>query len=95
MALTDPDKYGDFIALAITSVETQENALIVNQDQLQEGILPKTSWIRTDKIFTLSSDLVVKRFGIIKQEMMDKTLIQLCEFITHKADKKKRSHSQD
>jgi len=32
----------------------------------KQGEIRKISWIRTDKIYTLSKDIIVKKFGQIK-----------------------------
>jgi len=83
LALTGEDKHGDFIALAITSVKTAENVIHIESNILDHGSLPKPSWIRTDKIFTLSSENLLKSFGKLNQQGMQKVLDQLCEFVGH------------
>ncbi|MEO5369202.1 MAG: type II toxin-antitoxin system PemK/MazF family toxin [Magnetococcus sp. DMHC-1] len=55
LVLTGPDVRGDFIGLAVTSVPTAQCAIEVAADAVVEGILPKRSWLRLDKIFTLNT----------------------------------------
>jgi len=68
LVLTKGDKYGDFICLAITSVETSEHAVSLTETDLSCGSLPKSSWIRFNKIFTLSSESIAKRIGQVKEQ---------------------------
>ena len=62
------DKFGDFICLAITSKETHEQAMRIDDKAIENGLLPKTSFIRYDKIFTLNSLLVKNRIGSLKND---------------------------
>jgi mRNA interferase MazF len=60
LALTAPDRYGDFIALPVTSRPQTEHALPIAATDLTQGSLPAASWIRTNRIVTLNVGLVVK-----------------------------------
>ncbi len=53
LVLTNPDRRGDFMGLSITSVLTEEFAVAIDEESMSDGHLPKTSWIRYDKVFTL------------------------------------------
>ena len=66
LAITMLDSRGDFTALAITSRFTEEYACEIAQDDLLEGDLPKKSWVRVKKVYTLNSGLAVYRFGKLK-----------------------------
>ena len=50
LLLTTPDRYGDFLAMAVTSQAGHPEGIALNQSDLQTGVLPKASWIRTDKV---------------------------------------------
>lgn len=78
LALTLPDKNGDFIALAVTSVETPEYAVKLENLALTAGNLPKPSWVRVDKIFTLSTSSIIKVFGTLKSDVFQMVLDGLC-----------------
>jgi PemK-like protein. len=65
LVLISPDRHGDFIALAVTSVQTDEHAVQIDAGSLTTGTLPKISWIRLDKIFTLSGSNILKVFGTL------------------------------
>lgn len=78
LALTVPDKHGDFIGLAVTSVQTDELAVRIENSDLFQGSLPKASWIRIDKVFTLSQNNIVKAFGLLSPVAMERALDGLC-----------------
>jgi mRNA interferase MazF len=63
LALTEPDRYGDFIAIPVTSRPQSEHGVPLTAADLVHGALPAPSWIRTDRIVTLNSSLVVKSVG--------------------------------
>jgi mRNA interferase MazF len=67
LVLTTPDRYGDFIALPVTSRPQTEHGLPVAAADLMTGSLPAASWIRTDRIVTLNISLVVKTVGRISE----------------------------
>jgi mRNA interferase MazF len=54
LVLRHADYFGDFLAAAITSQPGHEDALPLCQDDFQEGILPKPSYLRTTKLYTLN-----------------------------------------
>lgn len=81
MVLTPPDRHADFIGLAITSVEQQSQALHVGQANLVRGALPKPCWIRFDKVFTLSEISIVKTFGAVSPETVQRVLQGLCSVV--------------
>jgi mRNA interferase MazF len=78
LALTAPDKHGDFIGLAVTSVQIDEDAVCVESGDLRQGSLPKASWIRLDKIFTLSQGNIIRPFGALTPAAMEAVLDGLC-----------------
>ena len=67
LVLTSPDRHGDFICLAVTSVPTVEVAVAIDQKSMEIGHLPMRSWIRCDKIFTLSENIIVKNLWYCMQ----------------------------
>jgi len=79
LMLTAPDGFGDFIGLAITSKGYHANAVTLVQDGLEEGILPKSSWIRTDKVFTLSDSFIVSAVGRVAGKIMEQAVKGLCD----------------
>lgn len=78
MVLTGPDKHGDFIGLAVTSAQTDELAVRIQNPDLLQGSLPKTSWVWVGKIFTLSQNNIVKAFGLLSPIAMERALDGQC-----------------
>lgn len=81
LVLTKVDSRGDFMGLAVTSVLTEKNAIGIDSGNMEDGFLPKKSWIRYDKIFTLNKSTLVKRYGSIKEDVFLKVINGLCEHI--------------
>ena len=81
LVVTKPDRHGDFVCLAITSVSQSEAAIFIQPVDLQEGSLPKPSWIRTEKVFTLSQDIVVRKFGSLGGLVWDRVRSEMCTAI--------------
>jgi mRNA interferase MazF len=81
LVLTAPDHHGDFIALAVTSVPQAETAVPITSVDIVDGTLPKPSWIRVDKVFTLSDQNIIKHIGRIKTECAGKVLKSLCSIV--------------
>jgi mRNA interferase MazF len=55
LALTSADRYGDFIALPVTSRPQAEYGVPLTANDMERGTLPAASWIRTDRVVTLNS----------------------------------------
>jgi mRNA interferase MazF len=66
LVITILDSYGDFTELAITSRFTEQDAYEIVKEDLLKGNLPKASWIRLNKVYTLNSELVIGSFGKLK-----------------------------
>jgi len=54
--------------------------MLVNDD-MEDGCLKADSCVRADKIYTLSQSIVVKRFGKVKSEIVEKTKSKICELM--------------
>ena len=81
MVLTSPDRHADFIGLAVTSVAQPHHAMLVGTTDLLEGTLPEACWIRFDKIFTLSESSIVKTFGAVSPQCLQRVLQGLCSVV--------------
>jgi len=58
----------DVIVAAITSNLTDKKyAVIITNEDLESGNLKVTSYIRGDKIFTISQTIVMNKFGTVKK----------------------------
>ena len=59
----------DVVVAAITSnVHDNPYGIIVKPVDIQEGILKRVSQVRADKIYTLNKQIILKRFGRLKDE---------------------------
>ena len=81
LALTAPDSYGDFIGLPVTSRPRPEHGIAIMQADMTQGSLPAASWIRTDRIVTLSSSLVVKIVGRVSPRVLKEAVKHICVFV--------------
>jgi mRNA interferase MazF len=69
---------GDFLALQITSQSGFANALQLTQDDFVLGLLPKTSYVRPDKLITLNESLVIQRIGCISESAFTRIKQAIC-----------------
>ncbi len=81
LVVTNPDGRGDFMGLAITSVITKDLAVSIDEESMLTGRLPRKSYIRYDKIFTLNNAIIVKTYGSIKQNVLQKVMKNLCDYL--------------
>lgn len=79
LVLADPDGYGDFIAVAVTSRPHHGNAVAVTEQEMHGGRLPVASWVRTDRVITLNSVLVSKVFGSVTNAFVDRVVRGVCK----------------
>ena len=78
LVISAADHFGDFIALAVTSKPGHFEAVALTQLDMREGILPKPSWIQTDKVFTLNNSLIERRVGGVQDTVLESVLRSLC-----------------
>ena len=81
LVVTDPDSRGDFMGLQVTSVPTEEMAIEIDDKCLATGQLAKTSWIRCDKIFTLSDSIIVKAYGSLDEGVLQEVMRKVCNHL--------------
>ena len=80
-----PDAFNDqdIVVAAITSQLTeQQHSLAILQHDCVEGMLPKPSFVKLTKIFTIHSTLIVKRLCAIRQEKLTAVLYELRQFFS-------------
>lgn len=78
LVLHSNEVHQEIICLAVTTKSYHDNAVRLDADGMGTGTIPKASWIRTDKVFTLSQSIVLKQLGIVKPEVLLKTIESLC-----------------
>ena len=78
LLLTAPDAYGDFIAMAVTSQPGHADNIAILPSMMESGTLPKTSFIRTDKVVSLNQSLLVKVVGKVAESLRQQAVRRLC-----------------
>lgn len=81
LVLTRPDHLGDFCALPVTSQGYHKNSIPLAQ-YIEAGKLPKSSWVRTDRIVTLNQGIVIKEFATCTQQLINDAIADLCNYIS-------------
>ncbi len=81
LVLRSCDRFGDFLAAAITSQAGHEDGFIFSGNDLAEGTLPKISWVRVTKLYTLNRDCVVAKFGAFNSEAFAKVQQEMCRAV--------------
>lgn len=81
LALTSADRFGDFVALPVTSRVQKDYAVPIALDDIINGALPAASWIRTNRIVTLNVSLVVKPIARVSENLVVTAARQVCDYI--------------
>ena len=81
LALTAPDAHGDFIALAVTSRPHLAHTIPLAQTDLVQGALPVASYVRTDRIVTLNTSIVIRVFGQVEERVVADVVQRFCAHI--------------
>ena len=79
LVVTPPDRRDDFIGLAVTSVRTDILSVPINESSMASGRLPKPSWVRCDKVFTLRQGDIVGNYGALKENVFSEVRRVMCE----------------
>jgi mRNA interferase MazF len=81
LVIPTPDRHGDFVGLAVTSVPTFESAVPIDDNSMAKGRLPRASWVHCDKIFTLGGNVVVRNYGKLKDDVFLQIVNGLCKYL--------------
>lgn len=81
LALTRPDKQGDFSALPVTSRPHHQRSVPILTTNLVAGSLPVPSWIRTDRVVTLNASLVVNSIAVVAEDVLADAVRRLCDYL--------------
>ncbi len=87
MQLTSLDVFGDFLAVAIISQAGHDDAIQLQDDDIANGQLPKISWIRGTKLFSLNRDSVVVTLGSLRPEAFERIRGEICVMLGCKSGK--------
>ena len=74
--------YDDFVAIPISSKidKLHQDEVIISIDNLQEGMLPKTSKLMIRKTFVVSKQVVLKKYATINQDSYIKYHTIFCNY---------------
>jgi mRNA interferase MazF len=76
----------DIVVVAMTSNPIEvEYSFTITSDDLEKGKLNHPGKVRVDKIYTLSQAIVVKTFGRIRDQVLEKIREELRALIAEKA----------
>lgn len=78
LLLSAHDAFGDVLVAAITSQRGHDDAVLLQDNDLVEGRLPKISWIRATKLFSLNRDTVIVTLGSLKPEAFGRIYMEIC-----------------
>ena len=81
LVITQQDRHGDFICAAVTSVPTAESAVPIDNACMKTGHLPRQSWIRCDKLFTLSISVIVRQYGSLDDNAFSIVRGRICAYL--------------
>jgi len=79
--------YNDFVAIPISSKinKLHKDEVIISNDDLDSGLLPKTSKLMVRKTFVVSKEVVLKRYATITQKSYIKYHKIFCNYFGCKA----------
>lgn len=78
LLLTAPDVFGDFLAAAVTSQPGHDDAISLQDDDITQGRLPKASWVRATRLFSLNQGAVILKLGNLKPEAFERIHAEIC-----------------
>lgn len=76
------DQGRDIVLVAITSQTSAGNAITLRPEDCIDGELPKESFVKVAKIFTMHSTLVLKRLCALRPEKLEDVLRELRGFFS-------------
>ena len=79
LVVAHADAQGDFIAVPVTSQPGNDHTVDLDTPGLREGKMPKPSWIKADKPYTLHRSLILKRFGAVRQDILTRVQEKLAQ----------------
>lgn len=78
LLLTAPDIFGYFLAAAVTSQAGHDDAISLGDDDIVKGRLPKASWVRATRLFSLNQSTVIVTLGNLKPEAFQRIHGEIC-----------------
>ncbi len=81
LAIRHSDPLGDFLAVAITSQPGHADGIPIGPADFSHGTLPKPSFVRATKVYTLNERIVAHGFGSLTAEAFQKIRASICTSI--------------
>jgi mRNA interferase MazF len=79
-------KTGDIVVVAMTSNPlTVDYSFTITSSDLKRGELNRPGKVRVDKIYTLSQSIILKTFGRVDSNVLDRIRTMLQDLIANKA----------
>ena len=67
---------------AITSQPTDDRLLTIERDDCVDGTLPQTSVVKSAKLFTIHSTIVLKKICALRSEKLQTVLAEIRRFFS-------------
>ncbi len=71
LVIKNESNFNDIVCFQITSNAYQSSLLKIDEEYFKENKLPLTSYIKYDKCFTLSSEIVDKKLTSLNQDILN------------------------
>ena len=81
LIIKDENSLHDIVCFQITSKSTQDALYKIDSHSLKEGELKLASFVKYDKCFTLSSEIVDKKLASINSKYMDELKELFCNSV--------------
>ena len=78
LVINSTSDYGDIVCFQITSNKQQSSLLEIDDDNLERA-LPKTSYVKYDKCFTVSSEVIDKKISHVNRTFLDMVKKKFCD----------------
>ncbi len=65
------------VSAVISNIRGLKTEDVLDSENMIEGQLPKISWVRADKIYTLSKGMIVKKYGTVDSTKVMEVKIRL------------------
>ncbi len=81
LIIKDENSLGDIVCFQITSSSTQSNISLIENSDIIEGELVLKSFVKYDKCFTISADVIEKNLAKVDRNFLQKIKELFCDEI--------------
>ena len=82
LVLQSVDKYGDFLAVAITTKQHHSNSCTLSSADFETGNLPRLSYVRINKLYTLNTASVLFTCGKLQLSAFNRIQSGVCKYLS-------------